>query len=316
LKKQNFLKLVYCSLVILVLAGYNQCIAPGGNATKSAIKFGVRKPSSTGGFATEEERQISIQAFRETVHPITRANCVGCHGVSQSPLHAVEDAEVAHDALINNAKVDFNNIPNSRLVQKLKNEFHNCWDDCDISSSEMQAAITEWKRIIDDSAANKTTPPVVTPPVVVPPVVTPPVVTPPKVTPPVTPPVVTPPVTPPVVTPPVTPPVVTPPVTPPVVTPPVVLLSSAEGFKQTVWPFLRSNCMGCHGTSQTPLHSHADYNVAHTNVINYALVNFTTVTSSKFLAKLRAKHNCGSNCAAWGVEVEKQINSWKTLSGK
>lgn len=86
----------------------------------------------------------SLQAFEQTVYPITRARCASCHGTSQQPLHASSNSTTAHNAVVNSYKVDFNNIPNSRLVQKIK-EGHNCWGSCIANSTEMQLAIEEWK---------------------------------------------------------------------------------------------------------------------------------------------------------------------------
>lgn len=86
----------------------------------------------------------SLQAFEQTVYPITRAHCASCHGTSQQPLHASANSTTAHNAVVNSYKVDFNNIPNSRLVQKLK-ESHNCWGSCTANAMEMQLAIEDWK---------------------------------------------------------------------------------------------------------------------------------------------------------------------------
>lgn len=107
--------------------------------------------------SASEVKAISIDAFKTTVYPITRARCVACHGVSQSPLHAVADVATAHNAVVDNYKIDFTNIANSRLVLKLKSDKHNCWSDCASNATEMQSAITAWKRIIDSKAPTSTT---------------------------------------------------------------------------------------------------------------------------------------------------------------
>lgn len=105
----------------------------------------------------------SQEAFEATVYPITRANCVSCHQ-TQSPQHASSDPKTAHDAAY--MKVNFGNIPNSRLVKKLRDENHNCWSDCNSNADEMQAAITDWYDAIKDtdgSSPNPTIPPTGTP---------------------------------------------------------------------------------------------------------------------------------------------------------
>lgn len=64
----------------------------------------------------------------------------------------------AHDAVIKGFKVNFANIPASRLVAKLRDEKHNCWGDCDENGSEMQTAIEEWNNAIKDSGTSPQSP--------------------------------------------------------------------------------------------------------------------------------------------------------------
>ncbi len=88
----------------------------------------------------------SADAFRNTVHPILLKRCASCHGDGGSNLkHSVSDYKVAHDVIVDGGKVDFGNPANSRLVDKLVSQRHNCWDgDCDKSGKEMLEAINEW----------------------------------------------------------------------------------------------------------------------------------------------------------------------------
>ena len=145
----------------MVLIGYNQCVSPmGAKNTKSPMKFSSTSTSSStsgapnGGvtYTSAEVKAISIEAFRTTAYPLVRARCVTCHGASQSPLHAVADVTTAHNAVVDNYKIDFTNIPNSRMVLKLKNDKHNCWSDCATNANEMSTAITNWKNQIDAKA--------------------------------------------------------------------------------------------------------------------------------------------------------------------
>jgi hypothetical protein len=88
--------------------------------------------------------------FRDTVYPVLTANCTECHTDSaatpQSPFFANADPASAYDAA--KPKIDLNNPAISRLVVRLRDEFHNCWDpfntgssDCDASSTVMENAI-------------------------------------------------------------------------------------------------------------------------------------------------------------------------------
>ena len=82
--------------------------------------------------------------FASTVHPILTANCSGCHTDSsstpQSPFFANSDPASAYDAV--KSKINLDDPASSRLVIRLRNEFHNCWSgDCQADSNTMEAAI-------------------------------------------------------------------------------------------------------------------------------------------------------------------------------
>ncbi len=132
-------------------------------AKKSPLEFSTKDASTNANgssnentYTSAEVKAISMDAFKTTVYPITRARCVSCHGVSQTPLHASSSMETAYNSLVDNFKVDFNNIANSRMVLKLKNDRHNCWGDCTANAVEMQNQITEWKRQVDLKAPDAT----------------------------------------------------------------------------------------------------------------------------------------------------------------
>ena len=82
--------------------------------------------------------------FASTVHPLLISHCAGCHSdasaTPQAPFFAVNDAAIAYEAA--KAKMDLDNAANSRMVIRLRNEFHNCWSsDCQADASTLQAAI-------------------------------------------------------------------------------------------------------------------------------------------------------------------------------
>lgn len=161
MKRSTQYKISSFVCLALVMVGYNQCITPM-EAKKSPLEFSAKDSSTHTGsssgnpFTSEEVKAISMEAFKTTVYPITRARCVSCHGVSQTPLHASATMETAYKSLVDNFKIDFNNIASSRMVLKLKNERHNCWGDCTANATEMQNQITEWKRLVDLKAPDAT----------------------------------------------------------------------------------------------------------------------------------------------------------------
>lgn len=95
---------------------------------------------------------VSYTAFKEHVYPITRARCVSCHYSNAiEPVHAAADYEIAHDALIQQYKVNFSNLPSSRIVAKLRDEGHNCWSNCQQNAQEMLAGVEKWYAAIQAS---------------------------------------------------------------------------------------------------------------------------------------------------------------------
>ncbi|MBL7716371.1 MAG: hypothetical protein JNL01_12970 [Bdellovibrionales bacterium] len=107
-------------------------------------------PSKKARIATAQKSSIeaaSIVAFETTVHPVLRSYCAGCHASTQSPFFASPDVGTAHTELIQAAKVNFQDIPSSRLIQRLSLDLHNCWKDCAVAAAEMRSAIEEWSRL-------------------------------------------------------------------------------------------------------------------------------------------------------------------------
>ena len=87
---------------------------------------------------------IAPDMFASTVHPLLTAHCVGCHTESsatpQSPFFANSDQASAYEAA--KSKINLDNPAASRLVVRLRDEFHNCWsDDCQNDANTMESQI-------------------------------------------------------------------------------------------------------------------------------------------------------------------------------
>ncbi len=86
-----------------------------------------------------------IADFAALVHgPILTTYCQGCHSsqsaAAQQPYFAEADVNVAFEAV--KPKMDLDDPAGSRLVVRLRNEFHNCWNvGCAQAGDDMQAAI-------------------------------------------------------------------------------------------------------------------------------------------------------------------------------
>ncbi len=88
----------------------------------------------------------SSGAFAATVYPLLAQYCSRCHSSNaatpQSPFFAEADVDVAYAAV--RAKINLDTPADSRLVVRLRDEFHNCWTDCGQSAAIMQAAIQDF----------------------------------------------------------------------------------------------------------------------------------------------------------------------------
>ena len=81
--------------------------------------------------------------FSETIYPLTEEYCSACHNESsstaQSPFFASDNIDDAYEAA--KRVINLDNTAQSRLVVRLRNEFHNCWSDCQANSNEFENAI-------------------------------------------------------------------------------------------------------------------------------------------------------------------------------
>ena len=83
-------------------------------------------------------------AFEATVYPVLVANCAGCHSsesaTAQQPYFADPDVVAAYDAA--KPKINLDTPANSRMVIRLRSEFHNCWSgNCAADAQVMEDAI-------------------------------------------------------------------------------------------------------------------------------------------------------------------------------
>lgn len=88
----------------------------------------------------------SSALFGSTVYPVLTQYCSRCHSsgaiTPQSPFFAEADVDVAYAAV--RAKINLDSPAQSRLVVRLRDEFHNCWTDCATAANFMQAAIEDF----------------------------------------------------------------------------------------------------------------------------------------------------------------------------
>src|SRR6185436_10564253 len=84
--------------------------------------------------------------FGSTVYPVLTQYCSRCHSsgatTPQSPFFAEAAVDVAYAAV--RAKINLDSPDQSRLVVRLRDEFHNCWTDCATAANVMLAAIQDF----------------------------------------------------------------------------------------------------------------------------------------------------------------------------
>lgn len=98
----------------------------------------IKDPGTTRGFPP------SPAAFQSHVYPIVSKFCSGCHRASSptaiKPYFAAEDVNEAYEAA--KGEINLNTPANSRLVERLRQDLHNCWSNCPDDAQTMEDAIT------------------------------------------------------------------------------------------------------------------------------------------------------------------------------
>lgn len=81
----------------------------------------------------------SSALFASTVYPVLQQYCVRCHAsnaaLPQSPFFADNNVDAAYQAV--KSKINLDTPASSRLVVRLRDEFHNCWSDCGSNAATM-----------------------------------------------------------------------------------------------------------------------------------------------------------------------------------
>ena len=95
--------------------------------------------------------------FASTIYPLLRTvtataagapNCARCHAPSaatpQAPFFASNDVDAAYAAV--KAQINLDTPSASRLVVRLRDEFHNCWTDCGAAATDMLNRVTSFQQ--------------------------------------------------------------------------------------------------------------------------------------------------------------------------
>src|SRR6202050_2254069 len=138
-------------------------------ATGARTKLGYAElPNGRGGTNVEAvtysdemgfDKARSVKPFQETLYPVLRANCSGCHstenttgGGAQAPLHADVNVNLAHEYAL--TRVNFRDPKNSTFVTRMAIARHNCFaENCGVAAEKMLAAVTAWRDKVADMIA-------------------------------------------------------------------------------------------------------------------------------------------------------------------
>jgi hypothetical protein len=105
----------------------------------------VAPPSKVPGQTRTFPADVNATTFETTVWPLLTAHCSDCHIdtalTPQAPFFASTDVAEAYIAA--QSKINLNDPPLSRLVVRLRDEFHNCWSVCANDADDMQTAIAD-----------------------------------------------------------------------------------------------------------------------------------------------------------------------------
>ncbi len=149
------------SLLATKVAGGHQCWLDSDNACATIITAYIE--AWVGGSTSSNSKKIELKApvikdvganksfpsdpsGFSTIHSLLVNHCAECHVDSaktpQAPFISDSNINTAYEAVTSTQKIDLDNPANSRLVVRLRNEFHNCWSpDCQNDADELEAAI-------------------------------------------------------------------------------------------------------------------------------------------------------------------------------
>ena len=161
-----------CTAMATVVTGYlndwinGSSTGGGGGGNAIVLEAPVQKDAGASKSLPDAATEPSVLAsFGATVHPLLVANCADCHvesaPIPQSPFFSESDVAAAYEAIKTSQKMDLDTPANSRLVVRLAQEFHNCWDpnntgstDCAASATAMEQAIAAFAGTIATSAVD------------------------------------------------------------------------------------------------------------------------------------------------------------------
>jgi hypothetical protein len=136
--------------------------APGAVVPQAGCELGYRElPNGKGGVNVEQvcvsadsgfDKSRSLMAFQNTLYPLLRQHCVGCHSTesrAQAPIHADLDPGLAHEYAL--TRVNFRKPVDSKFVVRMGIDRHNCFGtSCKEANAQILAAVEAWAAQVSD----------------------------------------------------------------------------------------------------------------------------------------------------------------------
>ncbi len=123
-----------------ILSSLISAWASGNGGSSGSTQITLR---ATAGDTISSYKAFPASSAFTPVHTLLKDYCADCHAASartpQAPFFAENNVDDAYEAA--KPKMDLNDPASSRLVVRLRDEFHNCWSDCAADATAMQAAI-------------------------------------------------------------------------------------------------------------------------------------------------------------------------------
>lgn len=152
------------SLLVTKVAGGHNCwlessqacadimttwISQWGNNEQAATEIILEAPVDKDP-AANKNFPVTPDLFASTVHPLLQTYCASCHtnsaAIPISPYIASSDLSEAYEASIPRLNLD---LPaDSRIVGRVKDEFHNCWTNCANDAQTLISAIQDMAALI------------------------------------------------------------------------------------------------------------------------------------------------------------------------
>ena len=128
------------SACVDILTTYISNWAGGSEGSAKTVELRAPTPKDPGDTVTLPN---DTSLFSTTVYPELRKYCIECHADNgQTPYIASADVTTAYDQA--KSRIDPMDPGASRLVERLRYDFHNCWDnDCEASADLMELKILE-----------------------------------------------------------------------------------------------------------------------------------------------------------------------------